>query len=243
MAITGDLIKIKQEARTLRKLISLPSGISSDYSFVTTDIQNECKIVLPLEACHYFSEPAKENPARYVRASMAIPFFFEPYEFDLKAKKEEHCPYCKELLTGGFHRKVSRAGKLIDGGSLSNFPISLFHQDHIKEPRIPIMGVRIQDTEPVMTNLSSKKTTFGGYLGMIINTVRNNEDNTFLSINPFYQKNCIAYIKTYPSGISWLNFDLSREQKEELFLIGVRAAVNFLKKFDWQEYKKERKNL
>lgn len=243
-AVSENLAVLKKRTKAVKSRGTLPSEILSDYSFVTTDIQNECKIVLPLDACHYFTDPGQQNPAQYIRASMAIPFFFEPYIFPFEGQAGQPCPYCRQKRKQTIiHTKVSQSGRLIDGGSLSNFPINLFHQGHIKEPRIPIMGVRIVDEEPVRTNLVDQKTSFGGYVGMMINTIRNNEDNSFLTINPFYQNYCIAHIKTYETNISWLNFDLTPKQKEELFLKGAEAAVEFLEKFNWPEYKKAREKL
>ncbi len=246
VAINGGLSSIKQKKLPDEVETSLPSEISCDYSFVSTDIQNECKVVLPLDACHYFKKPENESPARYVRASMAIPFFFEPQKFPREYDAGASCDYCarenNELV---IHRKILAPGRLIDGGSLSNFPINLFHQSHIKEPRIPIMGVRIQDSKPEKADLDTDKTTFGGFIGMIVNTLRNNEDNAFLAINPFYQENCIAHIDTYLLGpeIHWLNFDLTPEQKDKLFLKGAEAAIDFLDKFNWEDYKQKRKKL
>lgn len=215
------------------------ADIEFDYSFVATDIKNEQKIVFPREADLYFENPEEQSVAKYVRASMAIPIFFEPKKFPIDSTSETLKNLWKEKKG---KVNVSDCGVLIDGGSLSNFPINLFHQSHIKQARVPVMGVRIVDEEPLKGKSCDEKMTFGDYIQMVINTLRSNEDNAFLAINPFYKKYSIADIETYNTKINWLNFDLTRQQKIELFKKGVEAAVSYLTAFDWEVYKTERAN-
>jgi NTE family protein len=44
-------------------------------------------------------------------------------------------------------------------------------------------------------------------------------------------------------GHNWLNFDITDEEKLDLFKRGVRAAADFLEKFDWEGYKELRGTL
>ncbi len=223
-----------------------------DYSFVATDINNETKVVLPLDGRLYFENQLGINPSNYVRASMAIPIFFEPQFFPEKPQKNspgKNIPEKQkefwETFKGIPAYKVREKGILIDGGSLSNFPINLFHNPKIsgKEPRMPIMGVRIMDEDPEEKVPITKKMTFAGFAGKIINTLRNNEDNSFLAINPFYKKYSIADISAYETKANWLNFGLSEEEQKALFLVGIKAALTYLENFDWETYKKERSKI
>jgi NTE family protein len=213
--------------------------IHADYQIVTTDIKNEQKIIFPTDADLYFQDPKTVNPSQYVRASMAIPIFFEPkiVNTDLTSINKENW-----LSRKGKEREHKR-GVFVDGGTLSNFPINLFHQSHIKNPRVPIMGVRINDTGPTTEKTVKNKMSFTNYAEMIINTLRSNEDNAFLAINPFYKKYCIAEIRAYETKINWLNFNLSRKQKIILFTKGMEAALKFLEDFNWKEYKNARTQL
>jgi NTE family protein len=204
--------------------------IGFDYSFVTTDIANQCKIVLPKDEKLYKFDP-EGSPAVFVRASMAIPVFFEPKKIPVNNTSDW-------LKTKGFIN-LSTESIFIDGGSLSNFPINLFHNSHITEARVPIFGARIQDEKPVENK--KLRLTFASYAFSILNTLRNNEDSSFLAINPFYKKFSIAEINTYDTKISWLNFALTKNEKRKLFLAGVEAALVFLEQFNWEVYKEERK--
>lgn len=223
---------LKTEENKKRKE-ELEKQIDFDYSFVTTDIANQCKIVFPRDQHLYDFGSKSFNPAAFIRASMAIPIFFEPKI--LPVNKNEDW-----MKTKGVKNR-STNGILIDGGSLSNFPINLFHQSHIKEARVPVMGVRIMDEKPVVNQ--RQKLTFSSYVSNVINTLRNNEDSSFLAINPFYRKHSIAEIKSYETKINWLNFGLSLKEKEILFLKGVEAALSFLEDFDWKQYKADRERL
>lgn len=224
--------------------------IGFDYHFVSTDICNQCKMVFPADADLYFDAVDEVSPAHFVRASMAIPIFFEPQFFPLsnsgKDNSQKISAACKQkwgARKGIEAAQVEQKGILIDGGSLSNFPINLFHIPAIKKPRIPIMGVRILDAKPATSYNHSKGLSLSYYIGNIINTLRNNEDSSFLAANPFYKRFCIAEIKAYETKVNWLNFDLSKKEKEALFVKGIETALNFLESFDWEEYKKERAKI
>ncbi|WP_294312599.1 patatin-like phospholipase family protein [uncultured Chryseobacterium sp.] len=228
-------------------------NLKTDYSFVTTDIYNECKIVLPKEVNLYFGEDEarQNNPAKYVRSSMAIPFFFKPKIFktynEMVGEGQDRS-FLWETWKGKERKNVKSHGILIDGGSLSNFPINLFHNNEITIPRLPIFGARIVDEKPIERRVkdgidTKENISFGSFIWQIINTIRSNEDNSFLAINPFYKKYCISEIKVYKTEIDWLNFNLTSNEKDALFLEGVEAALEFLEKFDWAEYKKQRQNI
>jgi NTE family protein len=82
--------------------------------------------------------------------------------------------------------------------------------------------------------------SIGSYAGSIFSTVRFNYDKEFLSKNNFYLK-YVAPIDV--QGFNWLNFAMKRDEQKLLFLQGVKAAAEFLQRFDWETYKRERENL
>lgn len=224
--------------------------IRYDISLVATDIANKCKVILPKDAYLYFQEVRPVNPAAFVRASMAIPLFFEPQFFPDKPEKDKPGTLISKVLKKKWWRvkgiganEVEDKGILIDGGSLSNFPINLFHEAKIQSPRLPVMGVRIMDEKPTSAYKVTQRMSLGYFVGSIINTLRGNEDSSFIAANPFYKRFCIAEIKAYQTKVNWLNFDLTTEQKDALFMKGVEAALQYLERFDWNTYKTERAKL
>ena len=76
-------------------------------------------------------------------------------------------------------------------------------------------------------------------MGMF-NTVRFNYDREFLLKNRDFEKT-IGRIDV--RGFNWLNFNISDEEKLALFVKGAQAAADFLKKFDWEAYKKGREQM
>ena len=91
--ITGILnkhdITNTQELLDLRE--KLPEGIRFRESqdkfeakprliIVTSDLTTQSKVHFPEMADLYWKNPGEEHPAKYVRASMSIPLFFDPFE-------------------------------------------------------------------------------------------------------------------------------------------------------------------
>jgi NTE family protein len=56
--------------------------LKSEYVIITTDINAKIKVELPTMANLYWSEEELKHisPAEFVRASMSVPFFFEPFQ-------------------------------------------------------------------------------------------------------------------------------------------------------------------
>jgi NTE family protein len=76
-----------------------------------------------------------------------------------------------------------------------------------------------------------------GYLGRMFNTIRYYYDKDFLLKNKFYE-NGIGKIPL--SDYNWLNFFLTDKDKINMFVLGAKAATEFLINFDWEDYKNKR---
>jgi NTE family protein len=124
----------------------------------------------------------------------------------------------------------------IDGGMMSNFPISLFHAENDMVPRAPTFGARLNKKYREVQNTASLLPL----LGAMFNTSRHTLDYDFLMNHPDYQ-NLITYIDT--GKVFWLNFYLTDTDKLFLFKAGVQAALSFLDGFDWEAYKQVRRKL
>ena len=90
-----------------------------NYSLVVTasDVSRRRLVRIPWDLSSYGIEPDEMSVATAVRASSAIPFFFQPVQ-------------------------VSGA-TWVDGGLLSNFPVELFDRSDTLAPRWPTFGVRL----------------------------------------------------------------------------------------------------
>jgi NTE family protein len=177
----------------------------------------------------YWEKANQVNPADFVRASMSIPVFFEPYAVNNIPQGNKAKALWKKLA--GYEGVLPKTTKLLDGGILSNFPINVFHSE--KTPRCPTFGVKLGQRRTKPNNTS----TVGKMLRSTFNTTRYLYDYDFLYRNPDY-KHLITTIET--DGFSWIDFSLDEADKQELFARGAQAAAEFLRKFDWEEYKQLR---
>ncbi len=140
--------------------------------------------------------------------------------------------------------------RFVDGGILSNFPLNLFFNPNVSEPRLPTFGIDLDDeksAEDLWGSNAEKQEapedsegknaatwSLTGYLYRIFNTVRFYYDKDFLIKNIFFRKG----IGTVPlKGFNWLNFFATNEEKTDMFVLGAEAATKFLMQFDWENYK------
>ncbi|MCP9770862.1 alpha/beta hydrolase [Lacihabitans sp. LS3-19] len=215
----------------LRENIEGNKVFSSKIAIITSDITTQTKVEFPLHNNLYFSNPEETSPSKYVRATMSIPLFFKPMTVENIPKNQEKVWDDAVGYTGEIPDKV----RFVDGGTLSNFPINVFHLS-AGVPRKPTFGVRLGKDRQKFNSFK----TFLKFFYAIFNTMRYLHEYDFLLKNKDY-KNLIGRIDT--DGHNWLNFDISDEEKLDLFIRGVKAAQEFLDTFDWIAYKKLRATL
>lgn len=212
-------------------------SLFGDVTIIASELVTENKIEFP-SMCHLFREKDQINtlqPAGFIRASMSIPIFFESYFIN---RIPNQSPDIKTSWENVFNEpKPPVMTRFVDGGILSNFPISIFYNSNIKVPRLPSFGIDLDDSDPQNERKNPYYWSIGGYLGHIFNTTRFYYDKDFLLKNKVYN-NGIGKIKL--PDFNWLNFFLKDEQKVELFVRGAKAATEFLLKFDWEKYKEDR---
>ncbi|MBL1220203.1 patatin-like phospholipase family protein [Chryseobacterium sp. L7] len=220
--------------------------LRSEYIVITTDINAKIKVELPTMANLYWSEEELKHisPAEFVRASMSVPFFFEPFQKRIN-KDDDSVKYAWKFWMNTKPEDIYPAGLFIDGGSISNFPIDIFHASDVFYPRMPLFGVQLTSDSDLLsekgkTSEEILKTPFS-YAGNIISTLKGFNDKSFLTKHSFYR---LYSIQTVNCGTSsWLNFFMKKEEKEDLFNRGFQAALDFLNQFDWEKYKYERMML
>lgn len=217
--------------------------LRSDYSIITTDINAKIKVELPKMANLYWTNTdlSMISPAKFVRASMSVPYFFEPMITKIDLSKDSIIQAWKFWLNAD-PKNVCEEGVFVDGGSISNFPIDIFHESDIFYPRIPVFGVRLVDQAELgeQRGCGSKvilKSPFSFLMG-IFDTLKGYNDKTFLTKYSFYSTHSIQTVDCSPSN--WLNFFMKDDEKTQLFNKGFQAGLEFLEKFDWEKYKYER---
>lgn len=215
--------------RLTNAVYSSPKGLLG-LALIAADITTQSKIVFPEMSELFYANPGKANPADFARASMSIPFFFQPFRIGNMPTGAD--AWRKWNSMTGLNASIPNEVLFMDGGIISNFPIDIFH-NNTKVPEAPTFGVKI-GLDKAEINQNKK---FFSLIGSVFNTARFSSDDNFLRTNPDF-RHLIGYIDT--GNHNWLNFGLTEEAKIDLFIRGAQSASQFLKTFDWIKYKKIR---
>ena len=201
---------------------------------ITADVTTQTKVQFPMMAHLYWGDNYKsQSAAKMARASMSVPFFFIPFEIDnfIDAGQPANDSWIK---FANYYGPIPQKVKFVDGGMISNFPINVFHALPGTVPRKPTFGVRLSSYRKEFADVDD----LGGFVGSMISTMRHDSDDQFLIQNPDFEK-LICFIDA-DKDFRWLNFKMSDERKKKLFLLGAQKGLNFIKNFDWENYKKIR---
>ncbi len=188
---------------------------------VSSDITNQIKVEFPRMWHLYWPDEQSVNPAGFVRASMSVPVFFRPFSSP-KISPEQFATRWRMVAGREAATRISPQAKFVDGGIISNFPINVFYNPAVAEPRLPTFGIMLEDADPPDPTEGYKN--FFSFAGAMFSTLRYHYDKEFLIKHADFKKT-IGEIDV--RGINWLNFNLSDEEKLELFRRGANAAADF----------------
>jgi len=181
------------------------SGLPADQRFRlvvhTSDISRGALVRLPWDCAYYGLDPSTMRVVDAVRASMSIPFFFRPVSISTPAGKVTW----------------------VDGGMLSNFPITVFDRSDGTTPRWPTWGIKlsarpdgVQVDRPAGSDLqlalSCLQTLVSGW-------DRYHLDSENVSART-------VFVDT--ASISATNFGISEQEQSQLFASGRAAGEYFL---------------
>ena len=165
----------------------------------------------------YGLDPDDQLVADAVRASLSIPYLFEPVEI--------------------VHADGARS-TVIDGGLLSTFPIDTFDRTDGVPPRWPTFGVKIIPKLPVdkaklLPFLAAAKIPPVDFLASLVLTMVVGRDQTYL------RKPWVAArtMQVDSGGINPADFGLDDQQKIALNNAGAVAASQFLAHWNWDDYR------
>lgn len=212
------------------------TDLATRLAIIATEVTTHSKVEFPAMTGLYWADADNMPPATLVRASMSIPFFFEPLEV-------KNIPSAGGINNKMWDNYVRYTGpvpdhiKFVDGGLLSNFPINVFHRPDGGVPRMPTFGARLS---AYRMNFSETDTVFK-FSGAMISSMRQIYDYDFLLRNPDYRR-LICRIDA-DQKFNWLNFSMTRQEQVELFNLGAAKALEFLEDFDWKDYKEIRRKL
>lgn len=194
-----------------------------ELAIVSSDVTNQIKTEFPAMHKMYWGENYDISPAKYVRASMSIPFFFKPFEVKyMSSQKEVIEREWRELVH--LNKRIDDGGSamMVDGGMISNFPINVFYNNNSAVPLKPTVGIKLEYEDDAKT---TPVNSIGNLAGNMVSTMRFFYDRDFMSKHNDFKKT----VRSIDTGaISWLNFALTNQEKIELFFRGALTAAIFL---------------
>jgi NTE family protein len=164
----------------------------------------------------YGLDPDEQLVVDAVRASMSIPFYFQPVTL---------------------HHADGTESMLVDGGVLSNYPIDTFDRTDGERPRWPTFGVKLIPRLPegradIFPLLGLVRRGPFRKLELLVTTMIVGHDQEQLA-KPWVQARTM---QVDTQGVSAIDFGLSDEDQEMLHRNGRAAAEEFLQRWDWDEY-------
>ena len=184
------------------------------YSLVVhvSDITRGKLVRLPWEYHEYGLDTDGERIVDAVRASMSIPFFFEPVRVRTAA------------VTAGVADVTAAAGRVtwVDGGLLDNFPVDVFDRTDGAASRWPTIGIK----------LSARQTSISGGHGTdnvaaeaiaCLETVLDNAGRYYITPDK-----AARTIFVDNAGIKATDFNLTPDQRQKLYENGQQAAQRWM---------------
>ncbi len=201
-------------------------------ALITAELNTRSKVEFPAMADLFWANPEQVHPADFVRATMAIPMFFEPFE----VTGVPHANWPNEAWAERlwYRGRVPETARFVDGGMVSNFPIDIFHRSDGRPPRKPTLGARLTSTRGERNTVEN----LSDYTGALLSTMRHDSDVQYLIDHPELRE-LICDIEAGDVA-NWLNFYMESEEKLALFRVGAQRAIDFLEGFDWEAHKGRR---
>jgi NTE family protein len=184
-------------------------GFASKLVTTASDVTRARLLLLPWDYARFALAATDQSVVTAVRASSSIPFFFEPVRLR------------DDSGTG-------EASTLVDGGLLSNYPISVFDRTDGRPPRWPTIGVKLSARETPQQVETDVDNTFDLAKAML-STLVNFYDRLHLD-DPAVVARTI-FVDT--GGVSAVDFGIDDPTREVLYQTGRAAAEKFLSTWSW----------
>jgi len=182
------------------------TGLPADQRFRlvvhTSDISRGALVRLPWDCDYYGQDPAGMRVVDAVRASMSIPFFFRPVSVSTPTGKVTW----------------------VDGGMLSNFPITVFDRTDGGKPRWPTWGVKLS-AKPAAVQVDRPADNDLELALSCLQTLMSGWDRYHLDSLNVTQRT--VFVDT--GSISATNFAITKQEQKQLFDSGRSAGEYFLK--------------
>lgn len=199
--------------------MSLPPNKRYRLVVHTSDLTRGELVQLPWDYAYYGLPADEQNIVGAVRASMSIPFFFEPVKIQANETNVD-----VTMPDGSVIRQHYDAGTVTwtDGGMLRNFPIDAFDRVDGQPARWPTIGIKLSSLQTLFPSTDACSTAQS--VGIrAIRTMMNEWDRYSVQ-----ETTAARTIFVDNAGLTATQFDLTKDQQDQLFVNGVRAATQFV---------------
>jgi len=181
------------------------------YSLVVTasDVSRQRFVRFPWDYPDYGLDPDEQPVADAVRASASIPFFFEPVAL----------------------RGERGVATLVDGGLLSNYPITTFDRQDGQTPRWPTIGIRLSAAVDEGGPLRAVRGPVALALSVVETAIEGSQ--TTQELDPC---NVARSVFVDTSRVGPVDFGISDEEQDHLVSTGRAAVDAFLGEWDFQQW-------
>ena len=196
---------------------SLPPELAYKLVIMTSDVTRGRLVRLPWDYPKYGLDADEQLVADAVRASMSIPFFYEPQRFYGRDEQGERV-----------------RSFMVDGGMLSNFPIDVFDRTDGKPPRWPTFGIKLS-AKPSIPQL--ERFEVKGALGLakaMVGTMTNFHDQMHIDDPSVLART--MFVDTLQ--VKATDFAIDEATQDLLFTNGRAGAKKFLAGWDFERYVK-----
>lgn len=202
--------------------------LQQDFQIVVADISRRQRAIFPQDLREYFHKPDEILIGELVRASTSIPVFFSPFRVG-------------DFSTSPKNLKALANTAFVDGGIVSNFPLSIFDvsrplSNAVVRPKCPTFGLLIEDNGRKDEHVDVDNPVKLGLA--LFRTASDNGDKAYIKSSPH---NAARIIRISNRGandrfVSAIDFALTDDDKLQLFKNGVDAVVQKLATWDFEQY-------
>lgn len=214
----GDFLELwlEEKLATAPRPAKTFGDLECDFRCIATDLTNGRILILP-DALEFFFHinPKTFSIAKAVRMSMSIPFFFEPVRLVEHTADPEQDSKLYDTV-------------IVDGGVISNFPVFLF-DTRDGAPRWPTFGLNLYETRKRMEIKNPVDMAMA-----LINTMISSRDPWDMA-----NSDIVRTINIPSHGVASTDFEITDNEKLNLYNGGQFAAREFLKTWDFERYKEQ----
>jgi NTE family protein len=187
------------------------AGYPSRLLVMASDITNGRLRCLPTDyPAIGLDAPGDVPVADAVRASMSIPFFYEP----VRLRGED-----------------GSTTVLVDGGMLSNFPVAVFDRKDGRAPRWPTFGIKLSARAGSQAR-AVKDFGVSSMVTAMISTMTGFFDSMHLDDPSVIART--VFVDTFQ--VKATDFDLDDATRDRLYESGRTSAAKFLQSWDFEQY-------